>query len=188
MDDRLAAAVRRAQCGDDGAFDVLYRELNPVLLGYLRGMVGEDAEDVASEAWLVIARDLHVFSGDGDGFRGWAVTVARRRALDALRSRKRRPLETYGDPELLLDLPDRADTAELALESLGTRTAIELIAELPPVEAEAVLLRAVAGLDAATAAAILGKSAGAVRTAAYRGLKRLGEQLTPREAGEPARK
>ncbi|MGP4083192.1 RNA polymerase sigma factor, partial [Streptomyces sp. KR55] len=43
--------------------------------------------------------------------------------------------------------------------------------------AEAVVLRVVVGLDAKTAAETLGKRAGAVRTAAHRGLKRLAELL-----------
>ncbi|HTX28443.1 MAG TPA: sigma factor-like helix-turn-helix DNA-binding protein, partial [Streptosporangiaceae bacterium] len=44
-------------------------------------------------------------------------------------------------------------------------------------QAEAVLLRAVLGLDAATAAKVLGKRPGAVRTAAYRGLHTLATRL-----------
>jgi RNA polymerase sigma-70 factor (ECF subfamily) len=44
---------------------------------------------------------------------------------------------------------------------------------LPPDQAEAVLLRAVVGLDAGTAARVLGKRPGAIRTAAYRGLRTL---------------
>jgi RNA polymerase sigma-70 factor (ECF subfamily) len=40
-----------------------------------------------------------------------------------------------------------------------------------------VLLRTVIGLDAKSAGAVLGKSAGAVRTSAYRGLKSLAAML-----------
>ena len=68
----LTAAVAAAQHGDEQAFRILYRDVQPRLLRYLRAMVGDDAEDVASEAWLQIARDLADFSGDSDGFRGWA--------------------------------------------------------------------------------------------------------------------
>jgi RNA polymerase sigma-70 factor (ECF subfamily) len=48
---------------------------------------------------------------------------------------------------------------------------------LPPDQAEAVLLRAVLGLDAQTAGHVLGKRPGAIRTAAYRGLRTLARQL-----------
>lgn len=52
-----------------------------------------------------------------------------------------------------------------------------MIARLPRDQAEAVLLRVVVGLDAKAAARVLGKRPGAVRTAAYRGLRKLAEQL-----------
>src|SRR5262245_41452410 len=87
--DDLAELVREAAGGDEVAFRLLYRAVQPGLLRYLRGLVGEDAEDVASEAWLQIARDIRGFRGDGDGFRGWAATVGRHRALDHLRHRRR---------------------------------------------------------------------------------------------------
>ncbi|MFV2121649.1 RNA polymerase sigma factor, partial [Streptomyces sp. Act-28] len=81
-DGELEAAVLLAQGGDERAFARVYRAVQPGLLGYLRGLVGDDAEDVAAEAWLEIVRDLGRFRGGG--FRGWAATVARRRALDHL--------------------------------------------------------------------------------------------------------
>ncbi|MFF7926730.1 DUF664 domain-containing protein [Streptomyces mirabilis] len=75
-DGELGAAVARAQDGDETAFAFAYRMVQPGLLGYLRGLVGDDAEDVASDAWLEIARDLGRFKGDGAGFRGWIKHVA----------------------------------------------------------------------------------------------------------------
>ena len=75
--------------------------------------------------------------------------------------------------QTLSDLAGDADTAERAGETIGTEAALALIATLPPREAEAVLLRAVVGLDAETAGRVLGRRAGAVRTAAHRGLRRL---------------
>lgn len=83
----LATAVRAAQEGDEDGFRFVYRAVQPQLLQYVRSLVGAgDAEDVASEAWLQIARDLPGFHGDGDAVRGWAARVARNRALDHLRA------------------------------------------------------------------------------------------------------
>ncbi|WP_405392762.1 RNA polymerase sigma factor [Streptomyces sp. NBC_01102] len=175
-DVRLREAVERAQQGDEEAFGTAYRIVHPGLLGYVRGLVGDDAEDVASEAWLEIARDLGRFRGDGAGFRGWTATIARHRALDHLRRQKRRPVISLTEHDAL-DLPGQTDTAGAVLESLETRRALERIARLPPDQAEAVLLRVVVGLDGPAAARVLGKRPGAVRTAAYRGLRRLAEQM-----------
>ncbi|MEU6771765.1 RNA polymerase sigma factor [Streptomyces sp. NPDC046759] len=176
LDGELGAAVARAQQGDEAAFAVAYRIVQPGLLGFLHGIVGDDAEDVASDAWLEISRDLGRFKGDGAGFRGWTATIARHRALDHLRRRRVRP-RAGGTEQDVLDLPGPHDTHDQALESLSTERALELVRRLPRDQAEAVLLRVVVGLDGPASARVLGKRPGAVRTAAHRGLKRLACQL-----------
>ncbi|MGC9380483.1 RNA polymerase sigma factor [Streptomyces sp. MH13] len=190
-DGELGAAVARAQEGDEAAFAAAYRFVQPGLLGYLRGLVGDDAEDVASDAWLEIARDLRRFRGDGAGFRGWTATIARHRALDHLRRQKVRPRATALEQDVL-DLPGPHSTHDQALETLSTEAALTLVSGLPRDQAEAVLLRVVVGLDGPSAARVLGKRPGAVRTATYRGLKRLARQMgvdrvtddAPRTLGE----
>lgn len=181
-DAELTAAVLAAQDGEENAFRAVYRAVHPRLLGYVRTLVGDgDAEDVTSEAWLQIARDLDSFTGDADRFRGWAARIARNRALDHIRMRGRRPAIGGDDTELTGWAAD-CDTAGAAMESLSTGTAMALIAQLPQDQAEAVVLRVVVGLDAKSAAETLGKRPGAVRTAAHRGLKKLAELLGPEAA------
>ncbi|MEV0899318.1 RNA polymerase sigma factor [Actinoplanes sp. NPDC049802] len=180
LDDVLAAA----QSGDEQAFRLLYRAQQPALVRYLRVLVGEDAEDVASESWLQIARDLRTFSGDWDGFRGWTATIARHRAMDLLRARRRRP-QAIAPVEFLTEMSAADDTADRAMELVGTDAAVALIATLPPEMAEAVMLRVVVGLDATSTGRILGRRAGAVRTAAYRGLRQLAAKLAQRESRHP---
>src|SRR3954469_6959967 len=118
-DGELGAAVARAQQGDERAFAVAYRLVQPRVLGYLRGLGGDEAEDVASDAWLEIARDLGRFRGDGAGFRGWTATIARHRALDHLRRQRVRP-RAGGTEQDVLDLPSPHSTYEQALESFST--------------------------------------------------------------------
>lgn len=187
----LTAAVRAAQDGDEEAFRLLFRTVQPGLLRYLRVLLAERAaevEDVASEAWLQIARDLATFEGDGDGFRGWAATIARNRAMDHLRKLRRRPNADI-PVEHLLELAGGEDTAGTAMASVATVDALALIARLPRDQAEAVLLRVVLDLDAESAARVLGKRAGSVRMAAHRGLRKLAkllEQSGGRSAGVPS--
>jgi RNA polymerase sigma-70 factor (ECF subfamily) len=173
----LAEAVRRAQEGDEDAFRVLYRDIHPRILRYLRAIVGNDADDVASETWLHIARGLTAFEGDSDGFRGWTATIARNRATDHLRQHRRRAPTVAVPVDELTGLVGAEDTADRAIEGISTDAAIALIARLPRDQAEAVLLRTVMGLDATAAAQVLGKRPGAVRTAAYRGLRKLASFL-----------
>jgi RNA polymerase sigma-70 factor (ECF subfamily) len=173
---RLLASLEAARAGNPVAFEAIYRALAPRLLRYARGLVGQDADDVAAEAWLQIVRDLDNFDGDWDAFRGWAARILRNRAIDHLRAAARRPMRT-GTVDVLFERASADDTAGAAEELLSTATAIQLIASLPPDQAEAVLLRAVVGLDAASAAAVLGKRPGAVRVAAHRGLRTLAKRL-----------
>jgi RNA polymerase sigma-70 factor, ECF subfamily len=173
----LSQSVLEAQRGDPDAFRELYRDIQPRLLRYLSALVGHDAEDVASETWLHVARDIQGFQGNSDGFRGWVATIARHRATDHLRRHGRRPQVIPVPVEALSHLAGRDDTAARALDTVSTDAAITLIASLPPDQAEAVLLRVVIGLDAESAGQVLGKRAGAVRTAAYRGIRKLGEYL-----------
>jgi RNA polymerase sigma-70 factor (ECF subfamily) len=176
-----ADAVQRMLRGDEDAFRAAYRAIQPGLLRYVTVLAGAaDAEDIAAETWAQVVRDLNSFTGTEDGFRGWVTTIARHRALDMLRSKGRRPVVDVPVEEL----PERADPRSAEAEALAlvsTDEALRLIATLPPDQAEAVLLRAVVGLDARTAARILGKRPGAVRTAAYRGLRTLQKKLSPDE-------
>jgi RNA polymerase sigma-70 factor (ECF subfamily) len=178
--DPLYAAVPAARSGDEQAFRVVYREVHPRLLRYLRGMVGDAAEDVASETWLHIATGLRDFDGDAAGFRRWAATIARHRALDHVRRERRRPA-VPSPIEALTQHADGRDTPTEALDGVANKRALALVRSLPADQAEAVLLRVVMGLEPRDAARVLGKRSGAVRTAAYRGLRRLAALVEPPE-------
>ncbi|GAB1690523.1 RNA polymerase sigma factor [Krasilnikovia sp. M28-CT-15] len=172
-DDDIAWAVRAASAGDEQAFAVLWRCLHPALLRYLRVVVGDAADDVASETWLQAARDLHRFTGEAAAFRGWLFRIARNRAIDEQRRAGRRPEHPTGSvPDETAGTPAR-DAAAEAFEGSDTTWALSRIAALPADQAEAVMLRVVAGLDVATTAQVLGKRPGAVRVATMRGLRRL---------------
>jgi RNA polymerase sigma-70 factor (ECF subfamily) len=172
----LDGAVKRMCAGDAEAFRIVYRAVQPPLLRYLEVLVGrDDAEDVASETWGQAVRDLDRFSGDADGFRGWVTTIGRHRALDLIRARSRR---IRADQDLTgVEVADPADLEVRVAEVLSTEAALEVIRSLPRDQAEAVMLRAVMGLDAKTAGAVLGKRPGAVRSAAQRGLRSLERAL-----------
>lgn len=177
----LDDAVARMCDGDGDAFRVVYRAVHAPLLRYLEVLVGpNDAEDVASETWGQACRDLDRFTGDADGFRGWITTIGRHRALDLLRLRSRR---IRADQDLTgVDPADDVDTEVSMMEGFTTEAALAVIRSLPQDQAEAVMLRAVMGLDAKSAAAILGKRPGAVRSAAHRGLSTLARRLESRPA------
>jgi RNA polymerase sigma-70 factor (ECF subfamily) len=173
----LTWALTSAQHGDQTAFKVLYDDLNPRILHYLHTLVRTDAEDIASETWLHIGRDLAGFHGSWHKWRSWAITIARNRALDHLRRQQRRR-HTHIPIEELDERPSRHNTENEALARLSWQTTLHLITSLPHSEAQAVVLRSLIGLTATEAGHILGKEPGAIRTAAQRGLRKLTHHAT----------
>lgn len=169
--DDTAGMLARARSGDEVGFLELWRQLQPRLLRYLQVLNCEDADDVASETWLQVIRDLPKFEGGEDDFRRWLFTVGRHRAIDAARSRRRHPTVpmTAGADALVDD--DMVE--DQVLHSLSVRNAVRLLAALPADQADVVALRVLAGLDTPAVAGLLGKSPGAVRVALHRGLRTL---------------
>ena len=76
------ALLTAAQGGDEQAFAVLWRDLQPAVLRYFRVAAPEAAEDLAADTWVSVIRGLGRFRGDERAFRAWVFTVARHRAID----------------------------------------------------------------------------------------------------------
>ena len=167
----FGATLARAQAGDEAAFARIFRDVQPALLRYLH-VIAPEAEDVAGDTWLQVVAGLAGFRGGEEAFRAWLFTIARHRAADAGRSRARRPTVPLAASR---EEPISADTADLALEAISARAVVSLIARLPRDQAEIIMLRVVAGLDAGDVARIVGKSPGAGRVAAHRALRRLAD-------------
>lgn len=163
--------LARARSGDEAGFRELWRALQPRLLRYLYVLGCDDPDDVASETWLQVVRDLHKFAGDDEDFRRWLFTVGRHRAIDAARARMRRRVSPAAGR--LDGLADAEMVEDQVLDGMSVKKAIAMLAGLPQDQAEAVALRVIAGLDTPAVASILGKSPGAVRVALHRGLRAL---------------
>jgi len=171
----FGVTLANARTGDEAAFACIFRDVQPALLRYLRVITAEP-EDVAGETWIQVVTGLRRFRGEEQDFRAWLFTIARNRAADAGRSRHRRAAVPLDMTEAAQQ-PTTADAADQALEAVSTQAAMELIKSLPREQAEIIVLRVVAGLDAGDVAKIVGKTPGAVRVAAHRGLRRLAGQV-----------
>jgi RNA polymerase sigma-70 factor, ECF subfamily len=168
----LGAAAR----GDEDAFGRLWLDLQPRLLRYFSVVSTAAAEDLASETWLGVVRGIDRFQGNEPAFRAWVFTIARHEVLDWRRRAARRPAEDVAVNGLVeRAAPD--DPAADALEAFSTRAALAMVATLPADQAEAIVLRVVAGLGVDRVAAIMGKRPGTVRVLTHRGLRRLAERL-----------
>jgi RNA polymerase sigma-70 factor (ECF subfamily) len=171
----LDTALRRARAGDEAGFLALWRALQPMLLRFLRVYGGDGPEDVASDTWLQVVRDLAAFEGDAADFRKWLFTIARHRAIDAGRTRSRRPVALVGDARSLDDTRAERSAEEQVMERMSTDDAIATLRRLPEAQAELVALRVLGDLDVATVAGIVGSTPGAVRVAVHRALRTLAQ-------------
>lgn len=182
MDD-FGGKLRAAKGGDEDAFAAIWRAFHPPLLRYVRIKATPVAEDVVAETWLRAIQSLPTFEGDEAGFRAWLYTTARNLITDWYRVGSRRPFPV--ETSTIALFPARSSVEAEVDERSGTDAALAVIAALPPDQAEAVLLRIVAGLDVTAVAKIMQRSTGAVRVLCHRGLRRLESLLEHRDPKEP---
>jgi RNA polymerase sigma-70 factor (ECF subfamily) len=174
--DRFDALIESARAGDQAAWAEIWRELSPAVLGYLRGSRAPDPDDVLSECFLQVARDVQRFEGDWEKFRAWVFTIAHHRLIDARRHAARRPVELHAEP------PEPAegvakDAAQQALERIGDERIQEVLEALSPEQRAVLLLRIVADLSLEQVAAALDKKVGAIKQLQRRGLAAVKREL-----------
>ena len=167
-----------ARAGAPSAFEAIYRDLAPAVLGYLRGQGAAEPEDLASEVFVGIVRGLDRFRGDEGAFRTWVFAIAHRRLIDERRRLSRRR-EELTDPADLGGLMEKAVVPDAETEALGTLGAGvgNALRALSVDQRACLLLRVLADLSVAEVAAILGKSEGAVKTLQRRALRSLVREL-----------
>jgi RNA polymerase sigma-70 factor (ECF subfamily) len=177
--EEFAAVIAAARRGEQWALAELYGRLQPKLLGYLRGRCGDDAEDVAADVWIGVARALREFDGDEDAFRRLLFTVAWRRQADRARRRSRKATVALDDDTPYT--PVAAAAEMVALDRIAADAAVaEIRNALSGEQADVVLLRVLADISVEEVAAIVGKRPGAVRALQHRALRRLARQYPDR--------
>jgi len=174
---RLHLLVLRCQAGDEQAFAGLLEEFGGRTLGYLTGLLGEDAEDVQQEVWLAVYRGIRNLSNPG-AFRTWLFSTTRHRAIDFLRRRRR-------EQELLVDVPVDVVEVEAAVDEVASpmlegAELDALLAELPTVQREVVLLRYRDEMSYAEIAVVVGRAVGTVRSRLYHAKRRIQELIEQR--------
>ena len=129
---------------------------------FLVALVGRtDADDCYQETWLAALRGYPRLR-DASNLRGWVLTIAHRKAIDHLRSRRRSPVPVE-------QLPDRpAPASEIGDDAVWIK-----VRELPPKQRTALALRYVADAPYAEISAVMDTTEEAARRNVHEGLKRL---------------
>ena len=171
FDDVLAAA----QAGAAWAFEVLYRDLAPVVTGYLRLHGAAEPDDLASETFIGVFTGLSGFSGNEDALRSWVFTIAHRRLVDDWRRRSRRP-QVADDVDDLTTLVG-GDAEDDALARVGAADVHRLCDGLPDDQRTVLLLRILADLTVEQVGQVMGRSVPSVKALQRRGLRTLRDRL-----------
>jgi RNA polymerase sigma factor (sigma-70 family) len=149
-------------------FERFYVQYRDEVLGYLRRLLGQRAEDAWQETFLRALRAYDRLE-HGRHLRAWVFTIATRVAMDELRSK--------ASGVSSLDGSGGAELTAVEVSPPAYRELEHLTGDLPPTERAAVVLRYGYDLPYAQIGAALGSSEEAARAAASSGVRRLRRNL-----------
>ena len=183
--DKMDEMIRAAANGDREAFEKIVEAYEKYVFSICYRMTGnrEDAADLSQEVFLKIWRGLPSFRF-GCSFSTWIYRVTNNLCIDFLRSRSRRAdtissdaTNEDGDPLL----PEAADSAagpeELAAEADMRAQLYRAMDELDEEYKQALVLRAVSGLNYAEIAEILGIREGTVKSRISRAREKIRKRM-----------
>ena len=169
--------VDRAQRGDRAALEDLYLIHFDRIYSYLHLSVGSrhDAEDLTTQTFVKMLESIGRFRWKSVPFSAWLFRIAHNLAMDHFRSRRRwQPEEEVPEPLG----SEEISAEEQALASIGNASLMELIARLSPEQRQVLTLKFVFRFSNGEAAAILGKTEGAVKSLQHRALASLQKHVT----------
>ncbi len=91
-ENELQTLVARTVHGDRVAFQALYESTSPTVFGVLQRMLSDraQAEDVLQDTYVKVWSRAGEYHYERGRVIGWVIGIARNRALDILRAKKRR--------------------------------------------------------------------------------------------------
>jgi len=174
----LRVCIQQITQGNEQALSQIYDSTSSLVYGIAIRILGDkaDAEEVALDVYSQIWRGASGFRPERGTVLGWVTVMARTRAIDRLRSRKRRPEEELAAP--VNDKPAATPSPEQSTiekqQSLLVRTAL---ASLPQNQRELLELSCYSGFTHSELAQKLNLPLGTVKTRLRMGVSRLRELL-----------
>jgi RNA polymerase sigma factor (sigma-70 family) len=178
LGERFASVLGAARTGQRWAWEAIYRELSPTVLGYLRAQGASEPGDLTGEVFLQVVRDLPDFEGGESQFRAWTFAIAHNRLVDQRRSLKRRPVEELRPVEQIDHTQTGGSAEDEALSRIEEQRVRQTLARLTEDQRNVILLRVLGDLTVEQVAAALGRTPGAVRALERRGLATLRRQFS----------
>lgn len=185
LDERAAAdaqCVRRMAGGDKAALGELYERFSRPLYGAALAILSDQAEaqDIVHDVFMVLWEKAALFEPQRGSAFAWAVTLTRNRAIDRLRTRRRRTALLEASTVADLGYESRGQemgSDEQAAAGDDARLVRAAMAELPADQKNAVELAFFSGLTQQEIAERLKEPLGTVKARIRRGLLRLRDRL-----------
>jgi len=179
------ALVRRMAAGDEAALGELHDRFAPLLYSVVLRIVGDadDAEEVLEETFWQAWRQAGRYEEGRGGIGTWLVMIARSRAVDRVRSRRRFREERWDElPGPAQDGIGDGDAPVSPLDSAHDdevrRVVARALAALPPEQRQTVELAYFRGMSQTEIAQATGLPLGTVKTRARLALQKLREALS----------
>ncbi|KQV77034.1 RNA polymerase subunit sigma [Aeromicrobium sp. Root344] len=169
----LGDLLVRTGRGDESAFAVLYDELSPAVYGMARRVVRDPsrAEEISQEVFIQLWKTAARFDAERGSAKGWVLTMAHRRAVDAVRhdqaasNRDRKYISSNG--------PEFDEVEESVTLSLEHEQVRRCLAGLTDLQREAVNLAYYQGYTYAEVAEALNVNPATIKTRIRDGIVRL---------------
>lgn len=168
----LRRLIERSRGGDTEAFRGLYESFAPRIYTYAYYRLGdaESARDAVQDVLVAVWERLPAFEERHPGsFPAWVFRIARNTTVDALR--RGRALRSVPLDSLV------EGGVEFEGTTVDQRLVVQLLAGLPALQREVVVLRFLVGMSLAEVAAALGKRVGAIEQLQLRAVRRLRREL-----------
>jgi RNA polymerase sigma-70 factor, ECF subfamily len=174
LPDNPIALLQQIAGGDRDAFRRFYDRYATLAFTFALRLLGSqsDAEDLVQEVFLQVWRQAQTYSAERGSPEAWLITITRSRAIDKLRSLRRRDMVTLSPDEPLrgtggaqMEHPTQASEAKLTVQGV--------LARLPEAQRLVLELAYFDGLTQSEIAARVGEPLGTVKTRMRAGLERL---------------
>ncbi|MEU5162484.1 sigma-70 family RNA polymerase sigma factor [Streptomyces sp. NPDC020875] len=178
--------VRGLLAADEIAFAAVYRRWGSLVHAMATRSLGDahEAEDVTQQVFLGAWRGRHGYRSERGPLGGWLVGITRRKIVDALSARTRRPvlIDTATGPD-----PGVRRTGDHAPDEVLDRVVVaDALSRLPRGQREVLRLAFYEDLTQTQIAERTGLPLGTVKSHTRRGLLRLREGIAPGCAEENA--
>jgi RNA polymerase sigma-70 factor (ECF subfamily) len=171
--------LRKAGRGDETAFLLLYERHRAGLFRFLYRMLGsaELAEDLTHDCFLSLIRQPERFDPKRATLRTYLYAAARNLAFKHFRQTGHEIV--LDDLEEELPMPSRREPLQELLEEELVSKVRQAVAQLPPLQREALILFEYEGLSLAELAAVVETDVGTVKARLHRGRAGLRRSLGP---------